>query len=115
MAIVNSSVVLPVEYGREIIRGLLGRSKALELGRRLPDMRGKTYKLNVNSNLPVAGWVKGSQTTPNSEGTEINRKPVSTYAFEGVDITAEELAVIVPISENTLADVEDFGISSPER
>ena len=110
MAIVNSSVVLPVEYGREIIRGLIGRSKALELGRRLPDMRGKTYKLNVNANLPVAGWVKNSQATPNAEGTEINRKPVSTYAFQGVDIVAEELAVIVPISENTLADVEDFGI-----
>ena len=110
MAVVNKSVVLPVEYGREIIRGLIGRSKALELGRRLPDMRGKTYKLNVNAYLPVAGWVKGSQSTPNTEGTEINRKPVSTYAFEGVDIVAEELAVIVPISENTLADVEDFGI-----
>lgn len=110
MAIVNQSVVLPVEYGREIIRGLIGRSKALELGRRLPDMRGKTYKLNVNANLPVAGWVKNSQTTPNAEGTEINRKPVSTYAFNGVDVVAEELAVIVPISENTLADVEDFGI-----
>ena len=110
MAIVNSSVVLPVEYGREIIRGLVGRSKALELGRRLPDMRGKTYKLNVNANLPVAGWVKNSQSTPNPEGTEINRKPVSTYAFQGVDLVAEELAVIVPISENTLADVEDFGI-----
>ena len=110
MAIVNSSVVLPVEYGREIIRGLIGRSKALELGRRLPDMRGKTYKLNVNANLPIAGWVKNSQVTPNAEGTEINRKPVSTYAFNGVDVVAEELAVIVPISENTLADVEDFGI-----
>lgn len=110
MAITNKSVVLPVEYGREIIRGLLGRSKALELGRRLPDMRGKTYKLNVNSNLPVAGWVKNSQSPANAEGSEINRKPVSSYAFEGVDITAEELAVIVPISENTLADVEDFGI-----
>lgn len=110
MAIVNSSVVLPVEYGREIIRGLISRSKALELGRALPNMRGKTYKLNVNSYLPVAGWVKNSQATPNAEGTEINRKPVSTYAFQGIDLVAEELAVIVPISENTLADVEDFGI-----
>ena len=110
MAITNKSVVLPVEYGREIIRGLVGRSKALELGRRLPDMRGKTYKLNVNSYLPVAGWVKNTQSTPNAEGTEINRKPVGTYAFEGIDLVAEELAVIVPISENTLEDVEDFGI-----
>lgn len=115
MAIVNSSVVLPVEYGREIIRGLLGRSKALELGRELPRMRGKTYRLNVNKYLPVAGWVKNSQTTPNAEGTEINRKPISTYAFEGVDIVAETLAVIVPISEETLADVEDFGIELAEE
>ena len=110
MAITNKSVVLPIEYGREIIRGVLGRSKALELGRRLPDMRGKTYKLNVNANLPLAGWVKNSQVTPNAEGTEINRKPIGQYAFEGVDVVAEELAVIVPISENTLADVENFGI-----
>ena len=111
MAIINNSVVLPVEYSQEVFRGVLGKSKALELGRRLPDMRGKTYKLNVNSYLPVAGWVKGSQgASPNAEGTEINRKPISTYAFQGVDIVAEELAVIVPISENTLADVEDFGI-----
>ena len=111
MAIVNSSVVLPVEYGREIIRGLIGRSKALELGRALPTMRGKTYKLNVNSYLPVAGWVKNSQgVSSNSEGAEINRKLVSTYAFDGISLVAEELAVIVPISENTLADVEDFGI-----
>ena len=110
MAITNKSVVLPVEYGREIIRGLIGRSKALELGRQLPNMRGKTYKLNVNSYLPVAGWVKNSQSPANSEGAEINRKPVGSYAFQGVDLVAEELAVIVPISENTLADVEDFGI-----
>ena len=109
-AVVNQAVVLPIEYGREIIRGVVGRSKALELGRRLPDMRGKTYKLNVNANLPVAGWVKNSQATPNTEGTEINRKPISYYAFEGVDLVAEELAVIIPISENTLADVEDYGI-----
>ena len=44
-AIVNSSVVLPVEYSREIIKGVLGRSKALELGRRLPDMIGRTKEI----------------------------------------------------------------------
>ena len=34
MALVNKDVVLPVEYAREIIAGVRGRSKALELGRR---------------------------------------------------------------------------------
>ena len=109
-SISNSSVVLPVEYGREIIRGLVGRSKALELGRRLPDMKGKTYKLNVNSHLPVAGWVS-QQATPTIAGeADIKNKPISYLAFDGVDLVAEEIAVIIPISINTLNDVQDFGI-----
>ena len=106
----NSVVVLPVEYGREIIRGVVGRSKALELGRRLPDMRGKTYKLNVLSHLPVAGWVKNSATPSNGDEADIKNKPVGYLAYQGVDLVAEEIAVIVPVSINTLSDVEDFGV-----
>ena len=113
MAILNSSVVLPVEYGREIIRGVLGRSKALELGRRLPDMRGKTYKLNVLSSLPVAGWVKNS-ATPAGAADEIKNKPISDLAWQGKDLVAEEIAVIVPVSLNTLRDVENFVDIVPE-
>ena len=108
-AIKNSSVVLPIEYGREIIRGVLGRSKVLELGRRIPNMRGETYKLNVLSQLPVAGWVKNS-ATPAGESKEIKNKPLSVLAFEGVNLEAEEIAVIIPIAINTLEDVENFGI-----
>lgn len=109
-SISNNAVVLPVEYGREIIRGVVGRSKALELGRRLPDMRGKTYKLNVLSNLPVAGWVKNSATPNNADEPDIKNKPIGKLAYEGVDLVAEEIAVIVPVSINTLNDVEDFGV-----
>ena len=113
MAILNNSVVLPIEYGREIIRGVLGRSKALELGRRLPDMRGKTYKLNVLSSLPVAGWVKNG-TTPSGAADEIKNKPISDLAWQGKDLVAEEIAVIVPVSLNTLRDVENFVDIVPE-
>lgn len=109
MAITNSSVVLPVEYGREIIRGVVGRSKALELGRRLPNMSGKTYKLNVLSVLPVAGWVKNS-ATPAGAADEIKNKPIGDLAWKGVDLVAEEIACIVPVSLNTLADVQDYGV-----
>ena len=107
MAITNSSVVLPIEYGREVIRGVLGRSKALELGRRLPDMVGKTYKLNVFSNLPVSGWVK-NQTTPVGAPDEIKNKPVSQLAWTGVDLVAEEIAVLIPISINTIKDLSNW-------
>ena len=108
MAVVKNAQDLPVEYAREIIRGIVGQSKALELGRRLPDMNAKTLKLNVLSNLPVAGWVSKSQTTPNSESTEINRKPLSTLAWDGVDVVAEEIAVIIPVSENTVEDMANW-------
>ena len=107
MAILNSSVVLPVEYGREIISGVIGKSKALELGRRLPDMIGKTYKLNVAKYLPIAGWVKNG-TTPAGAADEIKNKSLSTYAWEGIDVVAEEIAVIIPVSINTLRDTENY-------
>ena len=110
MAITNQSVVLPVSYSKDIIRGIIGRSKALELGRRLPDMNTKTLKLNVLSNLPVATWVSKAQETPNTEGAEINRKPLSALAWQGVDVVAEEIAVIIPVAESTLEDVEDYGV-----
>lgn len=109
-AITNSSVVLPVEYSEEIIRGVLGRSKALELGRRLPDMTTKTLKLNVLSSLPVSGWVS-RQANPSTAPAEIKDKPLSVLAWEGVDIVAEEVAVIVPIAIATLQDTEDYGVA----
>lgn len=108
-AIVNKSVVLPIEYTQQIIEGLRGRSKALELGRRLPDMRTKEVKLNVLTALTKAGWVK-NQKPANREGSELNKKPVSRLAWEGVDLEAEVLSCIVCISEETLADTEDFGV-----
>ena len=111
MALTNKDVQLPVEFAKEIIKGVQGRSKALELGRRLPNMVGKTYKLNVLTALAKAGWVKNTQSPANTEGAEINRKPISQIAWEGVDLTAETIACIVPVSEETLADTEDYGVS----
>lgn len=111
MAITNKDAVLPIQFAKEIIRGVQGRSKALELGRRLPNMVGKTYKLNVLSSLAKAGWVKNTQSPANTEGAEINRKPISQIAWEGVDLVAETVACIVPVSEETLADTEDYGVS----
>lgn len=107
-AITNKNVVLPVEFSDYIITGLRGRSKALELGRRLPDMKGKTFKLNVLDYAIKAGWVKNSQNPANAEGAEINKKKVSYLGWKGVDLVAEEIAVIVPVAEDTLDDTENY-------
>lgn len=110
MAITKNSIVIPVEYSEEIIRGIVGKSKALELGRRLPDMKGNTYKLNVLSSLPVAGWVSRQSTPASAESDEIKNKPISSVAWEGKDIIAEEIAVIVPMAITSLEDAENFGV-----
>ena len=106
----NGAVVLPVEYADTIIKGVLGRSKALELGRRLRDMKGKEYKLNVLSNLTVAGWTKNQTTPNNASEPELKNIPVSRLAWKDVDLEAEEISCIVPVSINTLEDVEDYGV-----
>jgi len=110
MPITNSSVVIPVEYSTQILRGVLGESKALQLGYRLPNMRGNTLKLNVLNYLPVANWVKNS-ALPAGAPSEIKRKPVSRLAWEGVDVVAEEIAVIVPVAINTLRDLQGNAIA----
>ena len=109
MAITNESVVVPVQYTTQIFRGIEGKSKALELGYRLPNMRGNTMKLNVLSYLPIANWVKNS-ALPAGAPSEIKMKPVSRLAWEGVDVVAEEIAVIIPVAINTLRDLQGNAI-----
>lgn len=103
MAITNSSVVLPVEYSKEIINGLIGKSKVLQLGKRLTDMTTKQRKLPVAQLLPLAYWVNQMSTPAGAPG-EIKNKPLSEAAWEGVNLEAEEIAVIIPVSKNTLRD-----------
>lgn len=112
-AITNEKTVLPIEFSRGVITGIIGRSKALELGRELPRMSTKVLKLNVLSQLPATGWVGKSATptdgnTPNGYPKEIRNKPLSVLAWEGKDITAEALAVIVPVSIDTINDVKNY-------
>lgn len=112
MPITSKNIPIPEEYSTEIIRGIEGRSKVFELGRRLPDMRGNQYELPVMSALSVAGWVDNSGTTVQVDGVdtpEINRKPLSKALWENKTVYAKEIAVIIPIAEAALADAEDLG------
>ncbi len=61
-------------------------------------MSAGTARMPVLAALPSAGWVKASPTAP--EGV----KPTSKVAWENKELIAEELAVIVPVHEDTLAD-----------
>ena len=80
----------------EIFEGAQKESKALSLFRRLPNMTSDKTKLRVSDALPVAYFV--------DENTNNGRKNITKAAWKNVFLTAEELAVIIPIKENLLND-----------
>jgi len=80
----------------EIFEGAQKESKALSLFRRLPNMSSDKTKLRVSDALPVAYFV--------DETTNNGRKNITKAAWKNVFLTAEELAVIIPIKENLLND-----------
>ena len=80
----------------EIFKDAEKESKALSLFRRLPNMTSDKTKLRVSDALPIAYFV--------DESSNNGRKNITKAAWKNVFITAEELAVIVPIKENLLND-----------
>lgn len=66
----------------------------MQLARRLPNMTSKTTRMPVLDMLPMAYWVNGDN----------GFKQTSQQAWDNVYLTAEELAVIVPIPEAVVDD-----------
>lgn len=70
------------------------QSVFMGLARKLPNMTSKQTRIPVLDMLPMAYWVNG----------DTGFKQTSEQAWDNVYITAEELAVIVPIPEAVVAD-----------
>ncbi|MCT2042614.1 phage major capsid protein [Pseudoclavibacter alba] len=81
----------------EIVKGSAKTSAALSSFRTIT-MSAGTARMPVLAALPTAGWV--SESTTDKAGL----KPVSEVAWDSKELIAEELAVIVPVHENVLAD-----------
>lgn len=80
----------------EIIEGAVKQSAVLQMFRRLPNMSSNKMKMRVLDSLPMAYWVDAD--------TNNGRKKLTKMAWDNKFITAEELAVIVPIKEDVLDD-----------
>lgn len=99
----DADALIPVEYSREIIQNIPQRSRLLPMMRRLPNMSRKQYTIPVLSALPVAQFVNGEANgTTNTAG----QKSTTQAEWDGLTLTAEELAVIVPIPEAVLDDAD---------
>lgn len=70
------------------------QSTFMALARKLPNMTSKQTRMPVLDMLPMAYWVNG----------DTGYKQTSEQAWDNVYLTAEELAVIVPIPEAVIAD-----------
>ena len=88
--------LIPEERAREIIQGTVAQSAVLSMGRRLPNMSSKTYRMPVLDMMPLAYFVNGDNGS----------KKTTKMAWDKKIIKAEEIAVIVPIPEAVLDDSE---------
>lgn len=95
----GAAALIPEERSNEIIQGAIENSTVLTYARKLPNMGSKTYKMPVLSMLPIAYFVNGDN----------GQKKTTKQAWENKVITAEEIAVIVPIPQAVLDD-SDYDI-----
>lgn len=94
----DASALIPEQVMNEIFKEAQKYSKVLQLFRRLPNMTSDKMRLKVVDSMPVAYWV--------NETTNNGRKNTTKMAWDNVYLTAEELAVIVPIKDNVLNDAD---------
>lgn len=90
----DAQVLMKQDQANEIIKQVTTQSKVLSAMRRLRNMTAKDKKLIVLDALPVAYFVDG----------DIGQKQTTKMAWDGVKITAEEIAVILPFPESVLDD-----------
>jgi HK97 family phage major capsid protein len=90
----DAASLIPTDVSAEIIKSVAEGNPLLRLARRLPDLPAQVRTMPVMSALATAYFVNG----------DTGLKQTSEVNWAGVNITAEELAVIVPIPEAVLAD-----------
>ena len=90
--------LVETQVANEIFQGVVTNSKALSLFKRLPNMTSDKTKLRILDSLPIAYFV--------DETTNNGRKNITKMAWANKYINAAEIAVIVPIKENDLADAD---------
>lgn len=88
--------LIPTQESNEIIQGVVTQSAVLSRGRKLANMTSKQFKMPVLDMLPIAYFVNG----------DTGQKKTTKQMWDKKFITAEEIAVIVPIPEAVLDDSE---------
>lgn len=88
--------LIPTQEANEIIQGVVAQSAVLSQGKRLANMTSRQFKMPVLDMLPIAYFVNG----------DTGQKQTTKQEWDKKFITAEEIAVIVPVPEAVLDDSE---------
>lgn len=92
----GAEALIPEDASREIIQGVPKYSAIMQLATKAPNMSRKQRRVPVLSTLPTAYFVDG----------DTGLKQTSDQAWANKYFNAEELAVIIPIPEAVLDDVD---------
>lgn len=90
----GAETLIEEQLSDQIIQGAVEQSAVLTMGRKLPNMTSKQYRMPVLDMLPLAYFVNG----------DTGMKQTTKMQWDKKIITAEEIAVIVPIPEAVLDD-----------
>jgi len=97
----NATALIPVPVRDGIISGISQKSAFMALATKLPNMSSTTLTMPILASLPAAYFVTGEV----GDGTAVDGlKATTKMAWANKIITAEEIAVIVPIPQNVLDD-----------
>lgn len=90
----NLAGLVPPEYSNEMIGRAIEQSAVLRLAKRLRDIPGQVKTMPVLSALPYAYFVTGDN----------GLKQTTNIQWQNKNVTAEEIAVLVPIPQAALDD-----------
>lgn len=90
----GAASLIPPQYSQEIIQDAIEESAVLRMARRLPNMTSSMLSIPVLNSLPHAYFVNG----------DTGMKQTTKADWTNKLITAEEIAVIVPVPDSVLAD-----------
>lgn len=103
-ALPSASPLIPEDVQHDIVQSVTVKSAAMQLMPHVT-MKRAQQRIPVLAQLPVAYWITGATL----DARDIGLKQTTNLAWDNVYLNAEEMAVLVPIAQNLLDDMDyDF-------
>ncbi len=106
----NAEALIPQDVAANIVQQVAEGSAVMSLATRAPDMSTAQTRIPVLSALPQAYFLNAG-----ADPSDTGRKQTTNAEWANTYLNAEELAVIVPVPENVIADAsyDIFGQITP--